>query len=118
MSPSLEEVLISVAQQVLVQNRKIVTVAGDTFSVITTPKQKLKQVNFRFDGREFRGLQQNPDTKSRWAEIARSGKKVMQFLEAGCYIAVVAEGKLFSFGKTQRRRQDKPSSRSTSDRAS
>lgn len=67
----MEEAFVSVAEQVLVQNSKIVTVGGDTFSVITTSKQKLKQVNFRLDGREFRGLQQNPGTKSRWAEIAR-----------------------------------------------
>ena len=115
MSPSLEEVFIGVAEQVLVQNRKIITVAGDTFSVIATPRHKLKQINFRFDGREFRGLQQNPDTKSRWAEMARSGKKVMQFLEAGRYLAVVADGKLISFGKTPKYRDDERSSRSSSE---
>jgi hypothetical protein len=115
MEPSLEEIFIAVTEQVLVQNRKIITVAGDTFSVIATPRHKLKQINFRFDGREFRGLQQNPETKSRWAEMARSGKKVMQFLEAGRYLAVVADGKLISFGKSPRRSGDKPSSRSNSD---
>jgi hypothetical protein len=101
----MEEVFISVAAQVLVQNRKIVTVAGDTFSVTSTPKQKLKQVNFRLDGLDFRGLQQNPNTKSRWAELARSGKKVMQFLEGGRYVAVVADGKCIRFGGTQERRE-------------
>jgi hypothetical protein len=98
MNPSMEEAFVSVAEQVLVQNSKIVTVGGDTFSVITTSKQKLKQVNFRLDSREFRGLQQNPGTKSRWAEIARSGKNVMQFLESGRYVAVVADGKCIRFG--------------------
>jgi hypothetical protein len=98
MNPSMEEAFVSVAEQVLVQNSKIVTVGGDTFSVITTSKQKLKQVNVRLDSREFRGLQQNPGTKSRWAEIARSGKNVMQFLESGRYVAVVADGKCIRFG--------------------
>ncbi|MGB2634759.1 MAG: hypothetical protein WAM58_12565 [Candidatus Acidiferrum sp.] len=42
----------------------------------------------------MRGLEQNPDTKSRWAAIARNGTKVMQFLEAGGYIAVVSDGKV------------------------
>jgi len=37
-------------------------------------------VDFVFGGNEIRGLGQNPDTKSRWAQMARSGKKVMQFL--------------------------------------
>ena len=103
----MEETFISAAYQVLVQGRKIVTIDGDTFSVIVTPKQKLKLVNFRFDGRDFRGLQQNPATKSRWAEMARKGQKVMQFLEGGRYIAAVAEGKFILFGKSQNRREDK-----------
>jgi hypothetical protein len=102
MTLSMEEAFVSVAEQVLVQNRKIVTVAGDTFSVISTPKQKLKQVNFRLDGRDFRGLQQNPATKSRWAEMARSGERVMQFLEGGRYVAVVADGKCIRFGGAQK----------------
>jgi hypothetical protein len=42
----------------------------------------LRQVDFVFDGNEMRALEQNPDTKSRWAQMARAGKKVMQFLGA------------------------------------
>jgi hypothetical protein len=55
-------------------------------------------VDFIFDGNEIRGLEQNPDTKSRWAQIARSGKKVMQFLSAGRYVANVADGKVVLYG--------------------
>jgi hypothetical protein len=40
-------------------------------------------VDFVFDGKEIRGVEQNPQTKSRWAPMARSGKKVMQFLNEG-----------------------------------
>jgi hypothetical protein len=39
-------------------------------------------------------LEQNPNTKSRWAKLAREGKHVMQFLEAGRYIGVVVDGKV------------------------
>jgi hypothetical protein len=46
------------------------------------------------DGNEIRGLEQNPDTKSRWAKLARSGKKVMQFLSGGRYVAVAVDGKV------------------------
>ena len=60
----------------------------------STAKQKLKQVDFRFDGRDFRALEQNPNTKSRWAAMARKGQKVMQFLDGGKYLAVVADGKV------------------------
>jgi hypothetical protein len=91
---SLEEALLSVYQQSVVENRKTVVLEEKRFPVRVTAKRKLKQVNFQYEGKELRGLEQNPETKSRWAAMARSGKKVMQFLEGGRYIAVVADGKV------------------------
>jgi hypothetical protein len=41
-----------------------------------------------------RGLEQNPETASRWAQLACQGKKVMQFLQGRRYIAVVVDGKV------------------------
>jgi hypothetical protein len=93
-STSFESALLSVWQQGLVDKKKIVEIDGETYSVKQTAKSKLKQIDFRFEGRELRGLEQNPNTKSRWAKLAREGKKVMQFLEAGRYIAVVVDGKI------------------------
>src|SRR6266478_9973335 len=93
MSISLEDALLNVWRQSLVENKKTVTLEAESFPVRSTAKRKLKQIDFQFDGKDFRGLEQNPDTKSRWAAMARSGKKVMQFLEAGRYLAVVVEGK-------------------------
>jgi hypothetical protein len=94
MSASLESVLVSVWQQSLIDKKKIVDLDGETHSVRETSKSKLKQIDFRFEGRELRGLEQNPNTKSRWAKLAREGKQVMQFLEQGKYIAVVVDGKV------------------------
>jgi hypothetical protein len=94
MSTSFESVLLSVWHQTMVDKKKTVEVDGETYSVRQTAKSKLKQIDFRFEGRELRGLEQNPNTKSRWAKLARERKKVMQFLEAGRYIAVVADGKI------------------------
>src|SRR6266481_5707648 len=91
---SLEDALLTVYQQSLVENRKTVLLEEKSFPVRATAKRKLKQVEFQYDGRDLRGLEQNPETKSRWAAMARSGKKVMQFLESGRYIAVVADGKV------------------------
>jgi len=54
----------------------------------------LREVNFQFEGHEFRGLEQNPETGLRWAQLARQGKKVMQFLSGRRYIAVVVDGKV------------------------
>jgi hypothetical protein len=94
MSASLETVLVSVWQQSLIDKKKTVDLDGETYPTRQTSKSKLKQIDFSFDGRELRGLEQNPNTKSRWAKLAREGKQVMQFLEHGRYIAVVADGKV------------------------
>jgi hypothetical protein len=56
-------------------------------------------VDFVFDGNEIRGLEQNPATKSRWAQLARPGKKVMQFINDGRYVANVVDGKVISYGR-------------------
>ncbi len=94
MTISLEDALLTVWRESLVENKKTVSLEGKSFSVRSTAKRKLKQIDFQFEGSELRGLEQNPDTKSRWAAMARSGKKVMQFLEGGRYIAVVVDGKV------------------------
>jgi hypothetical protein len=94
MSEGLEPALIAVWQQALVDNKKTVDLDGETYPIRQTPKSKLKQIDFGFQERELRGLEQNPNTKSRWAKLAREGKKLMQFLENGKYIAVVVEGQV------------------------
>lgn len=94
MSISLGDTLLNVWRQSLVENKKTVMLEGESFPVRPTPKRRLKQIDFQFEGKDLRGLEQNPDTKSRWAAMARDGKKVMQFLEGGRYIAVVADGKV------------------------
>jgi hypothetical protein len=62
----------------------------------------LRQVDFVFERNEIRGLEQNPDTKSRWTQMARTGKKVMQFLGGGRYIGNVVDGKLTLYSKRDR----------------
>ncbi len=64
-----------------------------TLSFEETLIEVWRQLDFVFERNEIRGLEQNPDTKSEWVKLARSGKKVMQFLGGGRYFAVVADGK-------------------------
>jgi hypothetical protein len=54
------------------------------------------KIDFHLEDRELRGIEQNSNTKSRWAKLARDGKQVMQFLEGGKYIAVVVDEKFTS----------------------
>lgn len=95
---SFEETLIEVWRQALVENSKSVELGAQRYPVRRTPKRGLRQVDFVFDGNEIRGLEQNPETKSRWAQMARAGKKVMQFLSEGRYVANVVDGKVTPYG--------------------
>jgi hypothetical protein len=97
MAASFESVLVSVFQQSIIEQKKTVDLDGAMYPVRQTSKSKLKQIDFRFEDRELRGLEQNPNTKSRWAKLAREGKQVMQFLENGRYIAVVVDGKVHTY---------------------
>jgi hypothetical protein len=94
MALSFEQTLIEVWRQALVENAKAVELGSDRYPVRSTPKRGLRQVDFTFEGKEIRGLEQNPETKSRWAQMARSGKQVMQFLSEGRYVANVVDGKV------------------------
>ena len=104
MTANFEETLISVWRQVLVEDRKTVTLEGVHYPVRPTSRSKLWEVDFRFEEQTLLGLEQNPDTNSRWAQLAREGKKVMQFLSDGRYIANVVDGKLQFYGRRERAR--------------
>jgi hypothetical protein len=76
MAASLEETLVSVWRQALVDNARRVTLDGRTFPVRRTSRSRLREVDFQFEGHVLRGLEQNPETASRWARLARQGKRV------------------------------------------
>ncbi len=99
MNPSFEQTLSDVWRQALVENAKVVVLGTERYPVRRTPQRGLRQVDFVFDGNEIRGLEQNPETKSNWAQMARTGKKVMQFLSEGRYVANVVDGKANLYGK-------------------
>ena len=98
MAANLEDTLVSVWRQVMVENSKVVQLDGRTFPVRQTSRSKFREVDFQFDGETLRGLEQNPKTKSRWAQLAREGKKIMQFLGDGKYLGVVVDGKVQIYG--------------------
>lgn len=92
MAATLKDTLISVWRQAMSDGAKTVTVEGGNFPVRRTSRSRLREVDFRFEGHELRGLEQNPKTASRWARLAREGKNVMQFLTERRYVAVVVDG--------------------------
>ena len=94
MPANLQEILISVWQQVLLDEAKVVNICGQSFPVQRTSRSRLREVDFECEGQKLRGLEQNPNTNSNWARLAREGKKIMQFLSGGRYIANVVDGKV------------------------
>jgi hypothetical protein len=99
MKTSFEETATTIWRQVLVENEPVVALGGERYPVTQSRAKKLRRVVFEFDGESFIGIEQNPKTKSRWAAMACAGKKVMQFIQDGRYIAVVADGKVMLYGK-------------------
>jgi|ERR1700693_585894 len=96
---SFEEALIAVWRQTLVEKADIVALGAERYPVTTSKQKRLRQVEFVVNGITTMGIEQNPKTKSRWAQMARSGKKVMQFIQDGRYVAVVVDGKVILYGK-------------------
>lgn len=99
MAATLEEILLSVWRQVLVENARTVALEDGNYRIRRTSRSKLREVDFRFEEQTLRGLEQNPKTASRWAQLAREGKKVMQFLDGRRYIASVVDGKVQFYGR-------------------
>jgi hypothetical protein len=101
MKPSFDETFISVWRQALAGEADVVKLGLERYPVTRSKAKHLRQVVFDFNGEAFIGIQQNPKTKSRWAAMARAGKKVMQFIQDGRYVAVVADGKVTMYGKSR-----------------
>ncbi len=94
---ALAAVLLSVWQQVMVDNKSEVLLNEHVYCVSKTRSKRLRQVHFYVGGRELLGVEQNPRTTSRWAQMARHGARIMQFMEGDRYLANVADGKVFFY---------------------
>jgi fructose-1,6-bisphosphatase/inositol monophosphatase family enzyme len=105
MAQSLEDALISVWRQVLAENAKTVTLNDESYPVRRTSRSKLREVDFNCEGAKLRGVEQNASTSSRWAKLAQEGRKVMQFLSDGRYVANVVDGKVTVYQALRERKE-------------
>lgn len=94
---TLGETLIEVWGQVLVEAKPRVELAGKSYPVTTTRAKKLRTVRFEYAHYHIDGIEQNPETGSRWALLAREGMRVMQFSFERRYIDNLAEGELVRY---------------------
>jgi hypothetical protein len=79
MTTSLEDALISVWRHALIENARTVALETGRYPVRRTSRSKLREVDFEFDGQMLRGLEQNPNTNSRWVQLDRKGKRSCNF---------------------------------------
>ena len=91
---TLGETLISVWRQSLVEGRQKVDLEDKHYPVGLFRAKKLRNVNFSYGELSLIGIEQNPATNSRWADLAREGNRIMQFRCKGRYVANVCEGNL------------------------
>ena len=90
----LGEALASSWQQVLAEGKTAVELEDKTHPVGGKRSKKLRTVRFGYSDYRLDGIEQNPETTSRWAALAREGKRVMQYSCRQRYVANVCEGKL------------------------
>jgi hypothetical protein len=94
---TLSDMLINVWREALVEGAEFVRLNGRRYPVEFTKAKHLRTVAFRHQRRQIFGVEQNPKTQSRWAALARKGKRIMQFSVNGRYVANVCEGKLLKY---------------------
>jgi hypothetical protein len=94
---TLGESLISVWRQARVEKKAQVTLEGKSYPVTRTRGRKLLTVEFQIGPYRIVGIEQNPQTGSRWSLLAQQGKHVMQFRCKGRHIGNVCEEQLLRY---------------------
>jgi hypothetical protein len=89
--------LTEIWRQALVEDRSVVEIDGVSRPVGRTRAQGLRTVAISYQDWVVEGIEQNPETKSNWARLAREGQRIMQFRCRGRYVANVCEGTLHRY---------------------
>ena len=98
-----DETLKSIATQLMTSTA--VSVDGKSIPVRTTSRQHLRTAAFTVEGHEYQAIEQNPEKPSRWGQLARSGRQVVQFKESESnrFVAVVVDGEITFYGARRKR---------------
>ncbi|HLW86580.1 MAG TPA: hypothetical protein VKR60_15290 [Candidatus Sulfotelmatobacter sp.] len=98
--PKLDHALFkSVADQLMAALQ--IVIEGRTYRVTRTGSQRFRTVRFAIAGREYQAIEQNPEKPSRWGQLAREGRRVVQFrdLQTHKYVAVAVDGEIREYGQ-------------------
>jgi hypothetical protein len=90
--------LASIAQQMMGGNT--VDVNGKHVPVSRTSRHQLRTLAFTMYGREYQAIEQNAEKPSRWGQLAREGRQVVQFKDVGTnrFVAVAVDGEVTVYG--------------------
>ncbi len=93
------ELLKSIAAQLMTSTS--LRVDGKSIPVRRTSQQRLRAAAFEVGGHEYQAIEQNPEKPSRWGQLAKSGRQVVQFkdAESNRFIAVVVDGEVTFYGQ-------------------
>ncbi len=91
---SLADVLLAVWHQTLEEGAPEVEIEGRRYRVGRTRGRGLRVLAFTYAEHEIEGIEQNPETSSRWAKLAQEGQRILQFSSRRRYFANVCEGRL------------------------
>lgn len=93
------ELLKSISAQLMASTS--LRVDGKSIPVRRTSQQRLRTAAFNVRGHEYQAIEQNPEKPSRWGQLARSGRQVVQFKDAenNRFIAVVVDGEVTFYGQ-------------------
>lgn len=94
---TLAAALVDAWRQILVEGRSEAEIDGHTVRASRTSARGLRTVTFSYEGQLIDGIEQNPETTSRWAKLAQSGQRIMQFKVGSRYFANVCEGTLIRY---------------------
>ena len=94
---TLGETLVAVWQQALAEAKPTVELNDERYRVTKTRAKGLRTVRFSYGEYKLDGIEQNPNTTSRWAALARDGKRIMQLSFQGRYVTNVSEGQIVRY---------------------
>ena len=85
------------AHEGIFNDLETIEVDGETYHMDYTSRKGLRL--FKIEGYSY--LEQNPDTGSNWAEMAREGHQIMWVLKGRKYLAQVRDGVFYDFRKKE-----------------
>jgi hypothetical protein len=97
MAVTIDDAFVSVWQQMLIDGKPEVVLGRRRFPVRWIRSKQLRAADIVVGQRTFSAIEQNPGTSSRWAALAREGKRILQIKHDNRFVANVCEGRILHY---------------------